>query len=133
MSRVLVFAALVGVPIGIVSRLVDTAPWAPPWIGNILSPWLAAAWLVGAVVGGSRWIGVAGGVAVLLGVTVAYLALSGPDFARLVLPLTALTLLGGAAWGAAGWEWRSGGFRRVLSGAVLVAAVMADIVTIAGA
>ena len=132
MSRLLGFAALFGVPIGIVSRMVDTAPWAPSWIGNILSPWLAAAWLVGAAVGGSRWIGGAAGVAVLLGVTVAYLAMAGSDFSLLVFPLAALTLLGGAAWGVAGAEWRSKGLGRVLSGTVLVAALMADIVTIVG-
>jgi hypothetical protein len=132
-SPVLVSAAVLGLPIGIVSRLVDTAPWAPPWIGNILSPWLATAWLVGAAVAGSRWIGMAAGVAVLLGVTVAYLALSGTDMARLFVPLAALTLLGGAVWGVAGAEWRSEGLRRVLSGAILVAAVLVDVVTILSA
>ena len=126
-------AGLVGVPIGIVSRLVDTAPWAPAWIGNILSPWLAAAWLAGAMVGVTRWIGSAAGVVVLLGVTATYLALSGSDFTRLLLPLAAWTIVGGGVWGLAGGEWRSTGLRRVLSGAVLLGAVVADVVTIVSA
>ena len=126
-------AVLVGVPIGIVSRLVDTAPWAPSWIGNILSPWLAASWVAGSAVPGRLWIGAAAGVALLAGVSGAYLALAGPDMARLILPLAALTVLGGIIWGAAGRAWRSGGRRRVLAAAVLLAAIIADLVTILSA
>ena len=117
-------------PIGIVSRLVDTAPWAPAWIGSILSPWLAAAWAAGAATPGLRWIGAAAGVALLAGVTVAYLLLAGPDLQRLILPLSALTVLGGSIWGSAGRQWRSGGRLRVLGVAVLLAAVIGDAVTI---
>lgn len=126
-------AVLVGVPIGIVSRMVDTASWAPSWIGSILSPWLAAAWVAGAAVSGSRWIGAAMGLAVLAGVTGAYLAMAGPDLVRLIPPLSALTVLGGVIWGAAGWGWRLGGRHRALGVAVLLAAIIADVVTILSA
>ena len=37
-----------GVMVGLLSRAVDIAAWAPPWIGLVITPWLALAWLAGA-------------------------------------------------------------------------------------
>lgn len=95
-----------GVALGIVSRFVDTAAWAPVWIGSVLTPWLAAAWMAGS----RAWNRVAGallGTALLGATVVAYLVSAavgsgGPEAARLAPGLVALSLVAGPLWGNAG-------------------------------
>lgn len=98
-----------GILAGLLSRAVDTATWAPPWIGQVLTPWLALAWLAGAAARDRRRFGPLLGTIALAAVVATYLVAAGPDAGRLWLLLAAITLLAGPAYGWAGATWRSGG------------------------
>ena len=88
-----------GLLLGAASRWVDTADWAPSWVGNVLSPWLVGAWLAGAATRRPRHGALAG--LLLLAATVStYLLLSGET--RLLPGLLALAVVAGPLLGAAG-------------------------------
>ncbi len=92
---------MAGALLGVASRWVDTAAWAPAWAGNVLSPWLVAAWLAGSATRQSRAGAVAG--LLLLATTVAtYLLLGGQDTQRLLPALAVVAAVAGPALGAAG-------------------------------
>jgi hypothetical protein len=94
-----------GLAAGIASRWLDIAAWAPAWTGNILSPWLVAAWLSGAT-SSVPGTGALRGLALLSGVAAGYLLTAGTDASRLAPPLVLLALAAGPAMGSAGAAWR---------------------------
>lgn len=80
----------------------------PSWIGNVISPWLVAAWVAGAAQLSAR-SGALAGLA-LIGATVGgYVALAGADSGALWPRLAILAVLAGPAFGLAGTAWRRGG------------------------
>ncbi|HSM38683.1 MAG TPA: DUF6518 family protein [Candidatus Limnocylindrales bacterium] len=98
-----------GIATGLLSHAVDTAAWAPPWIGQVLTPWLALAWLAGATTARPGRAGPLLGLATLAAVTAAYLLASGPRSGELWPVLAAVTLVAGPAYGWAGAAWRERG------------------------
>ena len=120
--RALALTLLAGAALGAVSRLTDTAAWAPAWIGYVFTPWLAAAWLAGATARRPR-TGAARGLALLLATVAAYLMLAAGDASTLGPRLLALALLAGPIFGAAGAAWRAGAQYGRLAGALLGASV----------
>jgi len=125
--RSLAVALLAGIGLGLLSRLTDTASWAPIWIGYVFSPWFIAAWLAGATVRIPR-IGAILGVAILLATAVAYLALAAfaGDVLVLATLLIPLAFLAGPIFGAAGAAWRCRGPWASRGGALLGVAVFAE-------
>jgi hypothetical protein len=115
--------------LGTGSRLVDTAEGAPPWIGLILTPWLAGPWLAGAWVArrdASLVWGATGGL-VLLSTTVAtYLAFAGADAPELLPGLPLLAVAAGLSYGAAGAEIHHGEGGRFLAAVVLGATFVVE-------
>ncbi|HKO34741.1 MAG TPA: hypothetical protein VJY85_13425 [Candidatus Limnocylindria bacterium] len=83
----------------------DTAQWAPTWIGLVLSPWLVTSWLAGAWVGqldrSLAW-GAAAGFFLLAATVVTYLLLAGEDRAGLFPGLPLLAVGAGPGYGTAG-------------------------------
>ena len=125
--RSLAIALLLGVPLGVLSRLTDTASWAPIWIGYVLSPWFAAAWLAGATVRIPR-IGAILGLSLLLATAATYLAMAAISGDALVLAtlLIPLALMAGPIFGAAGAAWRCRGPWASRGGALLGVAVLVE-------
>ncbi len=117
-------AILAGLALGAVSRLIDTAEWAPDWIGYVFTPWLAAAWLAGAWSATPRR-GALSGLAVLLATVVAYLAVAGASSLP-VVALYGLAVVAGPTFGAAGATWRGRGRWAAVGGALLGAAVILE-------
>ncbi len=121
-------AVAAGLVTGVVSRLVDTAAWAPDWLGYVFTPWLATAWLAGALSSSTR-SGALKGLAMLLAVVAAYLAWSMtssvpvPAFAAALYGLAAL---GGPIFGAAGATWRGRGRWAAAGGALFGGAVVLE-------
>lgn len=116
--------------LGVASRFVDTAAWAPPWIGLVFAPWLAAAWLAGATTVDRRAGALRG--AVLLGATAAaYLVtaalLASPDEAARMAPgLVIVALVAGPFFGVAGAIRRAPWPGSLVGAAVLGAALVSD-------
>lgn len=125
--RSLALTLLVGALLGVLSRLVDTASWAPDWFGNVFTPWLAAAWLAGTTAPTPR-NGAVRGLALLLATVGSYLvlaAISGHSV-TLALRLLPLAAVAGPIFGAAGATWRLGGPWAVAGGALLGGAIVAE-------
>ncbi len=117
-------AVAAGLVLGVVSRLIDSAAWAPGWLGYVFSPWLAAAWLAGLFSASTR-DGALGGLALLLATVVVYLASAGASS----LPgavLYGLAMLAGPIFGAAGPTWRDRGRLSAVSGALVGVAVIGE-------
>ena len=125
--RSLALILLVGALLGAVSRLVDNASWAPDWFGNVFTPWLAGAWLVGAAAPTPR-NGAARGLALLLATVGGYLAVAATsgDLPNLAARLLPLALLAGPIFGAAGATWRGGWPWASAGGALLGGAIVAE-------
>lgn len=128
--REIAAAVVAGLVLGVVSRLVDSAAWAPDWIGFVFSPWLAAAWLVGAT-GTDARAGALRGLVLLAGTVAGYLALAsvlapGALTATLLLGLVAVTALAGPTFGAAGGAWRHGGRRGIVGAAAIGGALVGE-------
>jgi hypothetical protein len=104
---ILVLSAAAGLLLGIASRAVDTAAWAPSWIGTVVTPWLALAWLVGALSARPWPDGPMVGLAALTATVATYLLAAGTDAGALWLVLAPVALVGGPAYGWAGAAWRS--------------------------
>ena len=107
---------------GIASRLTDTAPWAPAWIGLLLSPWLVASWLAGAWAGGldrSLAWGAAAGFVLLVATAATYLVLAGDAGAALLPGLPLLAVSAGPGYGAAGAALHHEARGRFIAAAVL--------------
>lgn len=98
-----------GVLAGLLSRAVDTAPWAPAWIGQVLAPWLALAWLAGVATARPDRAGPLLGLATLGAVVATYLVAAGPDAGGLWPVLVPISVIAGPAYGWAGAAWRAGG------------------------
>ena len=81
-----------GILAGLLSRAVDTAPWAPPWIGQVLTPWLALAWLAGAATKHPQRFGPLLGTVTLVAVVATYLVAAGPDAGSLWPVLAMVTM-----------------------------------------
>ncbi len=114
---------------GIASRWIDTAPWAPGWIGLVLSPWLAAPWLAGAWVGrpgGSLAWGAAAGFVLLAATVATYLALVGADATTLLPALPLLAVVAGPGYGAAGAALHHGERGRLIAAVVLGATFVVE-------
>lgn len=120
--RALILTLAAGTILGVVSRLTDTAAWAPSWIGYVFSPWLAAAWLTGITAPTPR-AGAWHGVALLLTTVAVYLALAGTDAAVWAPRLIPIALVAGPVFGAAGAAWRGRGPLAHAAGALLGASV----------
>ena len=117
-------AILVGLALGAVSRLIDTADSAPDWIGYVVTPWLAAAWLAGAWTPALRQ-GALNALALLLATVVAYVLVA--DASSLpVVALYGLAVVAGPVFGAAGATWRGRGRWAAVGGALLGAAVILE-------
>jgi hypothetical protein len=125
--RSLVLTLLAGAVLGVLSRLADTACWAPGWLGNVLTPWLAAAWLVGASARTPR-SGAVPGLALLLATVGSYLVVAATswDAGTLAPRLLPLALLAGPVFGAAGAAWRAGTRYARAAGALLGASVVVE-------
>jgi hypothetical protein len=125
--RSLALTLLVGTLLGIVSRLIDTASWAPDWFGNVFTPWLAAAWLAGTTAPAPR-NGAARGLSLLLATVGSYLVLAAVSGDALTLAprLVPLALVAGPIFGVAGATWRGGGPWAVPGGALLGGAIVAE-------
>lgn len=120
--RALIRILAAGAVLGLLSRLADTAAWAPSWIGYVFSPWLAAAWLAGATAPTPRagaWLG----LALLLTTMAVYLALAGTDAAAWAPRLIPIALVAGPIFGAAGATWRGRGHFARAAGGLLGASV----------
>ncbi len=118
---------LAGALLGVLSRLTDTASWAPDWLGNVVTPWLAAAWLAGGTARTAR-DGAVLGLTVLLATVVSYLvvAAGSGDALMLARRLLPLALIAGPIFGIAGAAWRRRGRWAVVGGALLGGAVVAE-------
>ena len=112
--RLLIVAGL-GVALGLASRLGDRLPSDAAWLFNMIGPWAAVAFFVGAR-GRSSRAGAVLGAAVLLAAVATYYAVT-PVLVELRIaresllaaPVWALGgLIGGALYGAAGTWWRRG-------------------------
>jgi hypothetical protein len=125
--RSLALILLAGALLGIVSRLTDTASWAPGWLGNVFTPWLGAAWLVGASARTPR-SGAVLGLALLLATVGGYLvvAATSGNAGTLAPRLLPLALLAGPSFGAAGATWRGGTRYAPAAGALLGASVVVE-------
>lgn len=100
----------------------DTAEGAPPWIGLILSPWLAGPWLAGAWVArrdASLAWGAAAGLVLLSATVATYLAVAGADAPPLLPGLPLLAVAAGLSYGAAGAEIHHGKRGRFLAAVVM--------------
>jgi hypothetical protein len=115
--------------LGVVSHAVDTASASPPWIGLVLSPWLAAAWLAGAWVArrdeALAW-GAAAGLVLLSSTVVVYLALAGADALALLPCLPLLAVAAGLGFGAAGAGLHHSSRGRLVAAAALGAAMVIE-------
>ena len=115
--------------LGVASRWIDTAAWAPAWIGLVLSPWLVAPWLGGAWTswpdGNLAW-GAAAGFLMLAATVATYLAMAGPESAPILAGLPILVVSAGPIYGAAGAALHGGRRGRLLAASVLGAALIAD-------
>ena len=120
--RALILTLAAGAILGVLSRLTDTAAWAPSWIGYVFSPWLAAAWLTGVTAATPR-AGAWHGLALLLTTLAVYLALAGTDAATWAPRLIPIALVAGPVFGAAGAAWRRRGRFARAAGALLGASV----------
>lgn len=120
--RALILTLAAGAILGVLSRLTDTAAWAPSWIGYVFSPWLAAAWLAG-VTGPTSRAGAWHGLALLLTTVAVYLALAGTDAAAWAPRLIPIALVAGPVFGAAGAAWRGRGRLARAAGSLLGASV----------
>lgn len=100
-------SAAAGVLVGIVSLAVDTASWAPLWIGTVVTPWLVLAWLCGALAGRSWPDGPMAGLTALAATVATYLIAGGLETGTSFLVLAPVALLAGPAYGWAGAQWRS--------------------------
>ncbi len=129
--RSLALILLVGALLGVVSRLIDTASWAPDWFGSVFTPWLAAAWLAGSSARTSR-NGAAHGLVLLLATVGSYLvvAATSADAGTLALRLIPLAMVAGPIFGVAGAAWRGGGPWAAAGGALLGGAVVAEGLTL---
>lgn len=120
--RALILTLAAGAILGLLSRLTDTAAWAPSWIGYVFSPWLAAAWLTGVVAPTPRagaWLG----LALLLTTVAVYLVLAGTDAVAWAPRLIPIALVAGPIFGAAGAAWRGRGPLARAAGGLLGASV----------
>ena len=127
-ARVLGLAVLVGVAWGAATSGLQTVlPWPFAGLGNAVAPWVAPAFLVGALAR-RPWVAVAAGVLVCCGEVGGYYATSalrgfGVNPAMVAL-WTATALVGGPVLGAAGWCWRRmRSLRRATLGAALLGGV----------
>lgn len=104
---ILAGSAAAGVLLGIASRAIDTAAWAPPWIGSVVTPWLVLAWLAGALTARPWPDGPMSGLTALAATVATYLFAAGTDASALWLVLAPVALIAGPAYGWAGAAWRS--------------------------
>lgn len=126
---ILVGSAAAGVLVGIASRAIDTATWAPPWIGMVVTPWLLLAWLAGAVTARPWPDGPMSGLTALAATVATYVFAAGTDATGFWLLLAPVALIAGPAYGWAGAAWRArDAFARpglaLLGAALLVEGVM---------
>lgn len=105
---ILAGSAAAGVLMGIASRAIDAAPWAPAWIVMVVTPWLALAWLAGALTARPWPDGPMSGVTALAATATTYLLAAGTEASTLWLVLAPVALIAGPAYGWAGAAWRSG-------------------------
>jgi hypothetical protein len=115
--------------LGVASRWIDTAAWAPAWIGLVITPWLVAPWLAGAWTSSPNGIlawGAAAGFALLAATVAAYLAVAGSDSAPMLPGLLVLAVTAGPLYGAAGACLHRGGRGRLLAASALGAALIAE-------
>ena len=114
---------------GIASRAIDSAAWAPAWIGLVLSPWLVAPWLAGVWVsrreGGLAW-GAAAGFTLLTATVVTYLVAAGAAADTMLPSLAFLVVTAGPAYGAAGAALWRGDRGRLAAATILGAALVAE-------
>ena len=121
--------AAAGGALGLASRAIDTAAWAPAWIGLVLSPWLVAPWLAGAWVGrrdGSLAWGAAAGLTLLSATVVTYQIAAGAGAAAMLPGLAILAVTAGPAYGASGAALWRGDPGRLTAAAMLGAALVAE-------
>ena len=121
---------LAGLALGGASRLIDTAPWAPVWIGSVFAPWLAATWLAGATTS-ERRTGALRGTLMLAAVVAAYLLVAGTtsswnEAARLAPGLAASAAVAGPIFGTAGAIRRAPWPGSLAGAAMLGGALVAD-------
>ena len=120
----LLTAAAAGLVLGVATRLVYELPREWHWLAKVGVPWLAAAFLVGALAR-RPWRGAVLGATALVAATLVYYAILGlVQHAYEVSPVGLGWLLvavpGGAGFGALGALWASGRWR-VVGVAVLAA------------
>lgn len=104
---ILAGSAAAGVLLGIASRAIDTAAWAPPWISIVVTPWLVLAWLAGALTARPWPDGPMSGLTALAATVATYLFAAGTDAGHLWMALAPVALIAGPAYGWAGAAWRS--------------------------
>jgi hypothetical protein len=119
-----------GVLVGIASRAVDTAAWAPAWIGLVITPWLALAWLTGARTAQPSGDGPLTGLAAMAATAASYLLVAGADAGNTWLVLLPVVFIAGPAYGWAGAAWRSGHAMGRAGLALLGAALLVEGITL---
>ena len=138
-ARHLAIAALIGLAAGSLTQ-VGQGVLPDGWrvIANSITPWLAVAFLTGAVAPG-RASAVAGGIVSLLGALVGYYALVairfgyGPSLSGAMLLWLIAAVVGGPVFGLAGHWWRGpDAWRRAVGPALLGAAAIAEGVYLSG-
>jgi hypothetical protein len=131
-------AVLLGVGIGLFSSRADLLPANTPLhvvvaLGNAIGPWVAVAFVVGAIQAGSRQGSVGGAIALAVGVATYYLAAlltwgpGVPSFLpQLLVVWLLVALIAGLAMGAVGGEWAAKGDHRSLGPMLLSGALLAE-------
>lgn len=123
----LVVGLAVGAATSLLQRYLDF-----PWLAlvNAASPWLIAAFAVGATMRGPRGAALAGFSTCLLELVGYYVTAVARGYTarnEILLFWSACALVGGPVFGAAGWSWwRGPANRRALGAAVLPAAFLAE-------
>jgi hypothetical protein len=108
----LLFALAAGAVLGVATRLVYQLPHEWWWLAKVGVPWLAAAFAVGALARGARR-GSLHGAAALVSATLVYYAIlalvqHAYGVSAVGLGWLPAAVVGGAAFGALGWLWKSG-------------------------
>jgi len=104
-------AILAGLLLGLVTQGADHVHPALKWVGGLGVPWLLVAFCVGALAR-RRVAGAAGGAVALVVATmtwyVLHAAATGRGIAHIVVVWSALAVVCGGVFGAAGAHWRAG-------------------------
>ena len=115
-----------GAALGLGTRLVYYGPSEFLWLHKVGVPWLAAAFLVGALSHTWRSGGAHGALALVIAVVVYYEAPVAGAGSHIGLGWIWIALPGGAAFGALGAMWRSSERWRVPATALLVGAFLGE-------